>query len=79
MPVASRDIYTDITEGLFLLQLPHKSQLLASADSSSSLTRSSLAFVPPAFPLNFSRAVGSIGSSTRDTGRVHPSDAKSSA
>ena len=51
MPVASRDIYTDITEGLFLLQLPHESQLLASAGSSSSLTQSSLDFVPPAFPL----------------------------
>ena len=34
MPVASRDIYTDIPEGLFLLQLPHESQLLASAGSS---------------------------------------------
>ena len=51
MPVASRDDYTDITEALFLLQLPHESQLLASAGSSSSLTQSSLDFVPPAFPL----------------------------
>jgi hypothetical protein len=51
MPVASRDVYTDITEGLFLLRLPHESQLLASAGSSSSLTQSSLDFVPPAFPL----------------------------
>ena len=51
MPVASRDIYTDITEGLFLLQLPRESQLLVSAGSSSSLTQSSLDFVPPAFPL----------------------------
>ena len=45
MPVASRDDYTDITEALFLLQLPHESQLLASAGSSSSLTQSSLDFV----------------------------------
>jgi hypothetical protein len=51
MPVASRDDYTDITEGFFLLQLPHKSQLLASMGSSSSLTQSNLNFVPPAFPL----------------------------
>jgi hypothetical protein len=51
MPVASRDICTDITDGLFFLQLPHESQLLASAGSSSSLTQSSLDFVPPAFPL----------------------------
>jgi hypothetical protein len=51
MPVASRDIYTDITESLFLLQLPHESQMLASAGSASSLTQSSLDFVPPAFPL----------------------------
>jgi hypothetical protein len=51
MPVASRDIYTDITEGLFLPQLPHESQLLASAGSSSSLAQSILDFVPPAFPL----------------------------
>jgi len=34
MHVARRDIYTDITEGLFLPQLPHESQLLASAGSS---------------------------------------------
>jgi hypothetical protein len=51
MSVASRDIYTDITEGLFLPQLLHESQFLASAGSSSSLTQSSLDFVPPAFPL----------------------------
>jgi hypothetical protein len=51
MPVASRDIYTDITEGLFLPQLLHESQIFASAGSSSSLTQSSLDFVPPAFPL----------------------------
>jgi hypothetical protein len=43
----SRDIYTDITEGFFLLQLPLKSQLLASGGSSSSLTQSRLDFVPP--------------------------------
>jgi hypothetical protein len=49
--VASRDIYTDIMEGLFLPQLPHESQLLASAGSSPSLTQSSLDFAPPAFPL----------------------------
>lgn len=40
-----------LLRGLFLLQLPHESQLLASAGSSSSLTQSSLDFVPPAFPL----------------------------
>jgi hypothetical protein len=51
MPVASRDVYTDITEDLFTLQLPHDSQLLASTGSSSSLTQSSLDFVPPTFPL----------------------------
>ncbi|KAJ5522877.1 hypothetical protein N7494_013307 [Penicillium frequentans] len=51
MPVASRDVYTDITAGLFLLQLPHESQLLASASSSSPLTQSNLALVPPASPL----------------------------
>ncbi|KAJ5672862.1 hypothetical protein N7507_001989 [Penicillium longicatenatum] len=51
MSVASRDIYTDISEGLFLLQLPHESQLMASAGSSSSLTQSSVNFVPPTFPL----------------------------
>jgi hypothetical protein len=44
---ASRDIYTDITEGSFFLQLPRKSQLLASGGSSSSLTESRLDFVPP--------------------------------
>ena len=43
----SRDIYTDITEGFFHLQLPRKSQLLASGGSSSSLTQSRLDFVPP--------------------------------
>jgi hypothetical protein len=48
---ASRDIYTDITEGSFFLQLPRKSQLLASGGSSSSLTQSRLDFVPPASPL----------------------------
>lgn len=45
MPVASRDIYTDISEGLFLLQLPHESQLMASAVSSSSLTQPNVNFV----------------------------------
>ena len=34
MFVAPRDSYTDVPEGLFLLQLPHESQLLASAGSS---------------------------------------------
>ncbi|KAJ5569250.1 choline transport protein [Penicillium hetheringtonii] len=34
MHAARRDIYTDITEGLFLPQLPHESQLLASTGSS---------------------------------------------
>lgn len=33
-----------LTEGFFLLQLPHGSQLLASASSSSSLTQSRLDF-----------------------------------
>ncbi|KAJ5642330.1 hypothetical protein N7490_006330 [Penicillium lividum] len=47
MPVASRDVYTNITEDLSILQLPHDSQLLASKGSSSSLTQSSLDFVPP--------------------------------
>lgn len=47
--VASRDDYTDMTGGLFLLKLPHKNQLLAYAGISSSLTRSSLDLVPPAF------------------------------
>ena len=51
MPLNPRDIYTDIMEGLFLLQLPHENQLLASASTLSSLTQSSLDFVPPAFPL----------------------------
>jgi hypothetical protein len=51
MPEASRDAYTDITEDLFLLQMPHESQLLAAADSPSSLTQSSLELVSPAFPL----------------------------
>ncbi|KAJ5556706.1 hypothetical protein N7494_000621 [Penicillium frequentans] len=59
MPVASRDVYTDITEGLFLLQLPHESQLLASASSSSPLTQSNLALVPPAFPLHIASPPGS--------------------
>jgi hypothetical protein len=45
--VASHDIYTDIMESLFLPQLPHESQLLASAGSSSSLTQSILDFVLP--------------------------------
>jgi hypothetical protein len=45
MHVAQRDIYTDITEGLFLLQLPYESQLLASAGSSSSLMQSRIAVV----------------------------------
>ncbi|KAJ5751317.1 hypothetical protein N7533_008345 [Penicillium manginii] len=47
----SRDIYTDITEGFFLLQLPRKSQLLASGGSVLSLTQSRLKFVSPASPL----------------------------
>ena len=34
----------------YTIQLPHKSQLLASGGSSSSHTQSSLDFVPPAFP-----------------------------
>ncbi|KAJ5936909.1 hypothetical protein N7466_003359 [Penicillium verhagenii] len=50
MAVASSDVYTDIAEGLFLLQLPHESQLFASASSSLPLTQSSHAFVPPALP-----------------------------
>ena len=48
MSVASRDIYTDISEGPFLLQLPHESQLMASAGSSSSLTSQvSILSLPP--------------------------------
>lgn len=71
MPVASRDIYTDITEGLFLLQLPHESQLLASAGSSSSLTQSSLDFVPPAFPLYIeSTTIQTYGLPTRERERA---------
>ena len=45
----SRDIHTDITEGFFHLQLPRKSQLLASGGSSSSLTQSRLDFVSRPF------------------------------
>ncbi|KAJ5642813.1 hypothetical protein N7490_006813 [Penicillium lividum] len=59
MSVASRDIYTDISESLFLLQLPHESQLMASAGSSSSLTQSSVNFVPPTFPLHIASLQGS--------------------
>jgi hypothetical protein len=49
--VASRDIYTDITEGGGRLQLPHGSQLLASVAISSLLTQSRLNFVPPTSPM----------------------------
>jgi hypothetical protein len=68
----SRDIYTDITEGLFLDQLPNESQLLASAGSSSSLTQSSLNFVPSAFPLYIeSTTIQTHCLPTRERGRGH--------